>query len=213
LIGQINQVPDDIDTVHFHLSPKEKHVLINGVSLGWTIHPYSTYTDTLFVKMNGLNIEFGPFGLIGGLYGTMFGLLGTKEQEDNNSSFFSELHYTDSLDQVKYGTHVNGVSFSIGGITETYNKGLFINGLACLSHETNGFQISGLLNGSRELNGLSIAGIANLADKANGVQIGLINNCSTGNVVQIGLINRIGKRVVPFINFRFQKKRNSKANK
>ncbi len=210
LIGQISQIPKDIDTVHFHLSPKEKHVVVKGVSLGWTIHPYSAYTDTVFVKLNGLNIEFGPFGLIGGIYGTVFGLLGTKDRGGNNTNFFSELHFLDSLDYVKYGTHVNGVSISLGGITETYNKGLFINGLACLSYETKGFQISGLINGSRKLKGISMAGIANVAEKANGVQIALINNCGTGNVLQIGLINRIGKRVVPFINFRFKKERKNK---
>jgi len=73
-----------------------------------------------------------------------------------------------------------------------------------------GVQFSGMLNMTDQMDGVSAALLANVAIKANGLQIGLINNCHSGNVVQIGLFNRIGKRVVPFVNLRFKRdKKNS----
>jgi hypothetical protein len=203
--GQNEVRPNNIDTVWFHLSPKDKHIVVNGASLGWAIHPWSTWTDTCFVEMNGLNIELGPLGIIGGIWGTMYGLVGVKDDNGNKISFFSRSQYSDSSFHVKYGTFVNGVSISVGGIGETFNKGVIVNGLSCTSFKTSGLLISGLLNGNHEFNGLSIAGLANVAQKVRGVQIGLINKCETGQVLQIGLFNRIGKRVTPIINFRFRK--------
>ena len=203
--GQNGIRPDNIDTVSFHLSPKEKHVVINGVALGWTIHPWSTWTDTCFVEMNGLNIEMGPLGIIGGIWGTAFGLIGVKDEKGNKTSFFSRHQYSDDNFNVKYGTYVNGISVSFGGITETFNKGVILNGLSCTAFKTSGLLVSGLINGNYEFAGLSIAGLANVAQKVRGVQIGLINKCETGQVLQIGLFNRIGKRVMPIINFKFRK--------
>lgn len=74
--GQDEIRPNNIDTVRFHLSPKDKHVVVNGASLGLSIQPWSTGTDTFFVKMNGLNIELGPIGIVAGIWGTMYGLVG-----------------------------------------------------------------------------------------------------------------------------------------
>lgn len=205
--GQNAVRPNNIDTAWFHLSPKDKHIVVNGFSTGWTIHPWSAGADTCFVKMNGVNIELGPLGIIGGIWGTAFGLIGVKDKNGNRTSFFTKGQYPDSNFYVKYGTFVNGVSISIGGITETFNKGVIVNGLSCTSFKTTGLLISGLLNTNHEFNGLSIAGLANVAQKVRGVQIGLINKCETGQVLQIGLFNRIGGRVIPIINFRFRKEK------
>ena len=197
--------PNDIDTVRFHFSPKDKHIVVNGASLGFSIHPWSAGTDTCFVEMNGLNLELGPMGIIGGIWGTMYGLAGGKDSKGNKISFFSRHPYNDSVFYAKYGTFVNGVSISIGGVGETINKGVIINGLSCFSFKTTGLLVSGLVNSNYKFNGLSIAGLANVAQVVKGVQIGLINKCQTGQVLQIGLFNRIGKRIVPIINFRFRK--------
>ena len=105
----------------------------------------------------------------------------------------------------RYGTHIHGVSISLGGLTEDFPKGLIINGLSGFSYTMSGVQISGLLNESYQTKGVSIAGLVNHATRAHGLQIGLINNCRTGKVVQIGLFNRIGNRIVPFVNLRFGK--------
>jgi hypothetical protein len=197
--------PGNIDTVSFHLSPKDKHVVVNGASLGWSIHPWSVGTDTCFVEMNGFNLELGPMGIIGGIWGTMYGLAGEKDENGNRISFFSKHQYVDSIYNSKYGTFVNGVSVSVGGIGEAFNKGVIINGLSCFSYKTTGLLVSGLVNCNYKSTGLSIAGLANVAHVVKGVQIGLINKCETGQVVQLGLFNRIGKRIVPIINFRFRK--------
>lgn len=176
------------------------------MAMGLTAHAWSTWNDTVFVKVNGLNVEVGPLGIIGGLWGTMFGLVGTRDAKGKRTSFFSN-HGYDSLMNVypKYGTHINGVSVSVGGISETYNHGIFINGLSGYCYEIEGIQISGLINKTVELKGVSIAALANISTKANGIQIALINKCKTGNVLQIGLFHRIGKRVIPFVNCRFKK--------
>lgn len=207
LFGQKTSNSIIIDTVHFQLSPKNKHVVINGLSIGWTIHPWSTWQDTCFVKLNGINLEVGPIGLIGGLYGPIYGFVGVKDDSNRIANFFSNYGYLDFDSKVRHGTFVNGISLSICGIDETNNNGLVINGLSGLVHKTNGLQISGLINIMYEFKGASIALINNTATKGKGVQIGLINKCQTGQLVQIGLFNRIGKRVTPFINFRFRKEK------
>ncbi|MEO6190251.1 MAG: hypothetical protein ABIO44_07680 [Saprospiraceae bacterium] len=205
MLGQKISLPSDIDTVLFHLSPQEKHVFVKGISLGMTIHPWSTWLDTCFVKLNGLNIELGPLGIIGGMWGTAFGLIGVKDENGKKTSFFSNSGYPDSVFHVKYGTYVNGISLSVGGLIETFNNGLIMNGISCVSYKTKGLLISGLLNSTYEFKGVNIAGLGNMSHKGYGVQIGLINNCKTGQVLQFGLFNRIGNRVIPFINFRLQK--------
>jgi hypothetical protein len=209
--GQDSLPPKNIKKQIVGLTPSNKNTIVSGLAIGLTAHPWSTWTDTLYVKVNGLNIEVGPLGIIGGIWGTMFGLAGIKDSLGNKNSFFSKYGYIDSLNATypKYGTKINGISISLGGLEETYNSGVIINGLSGTSYKTKGVQISGLLNTSYEFNGLMIAGLANKTNKGKGVQIGLINNCLSGNVLQIGLFNRIGKRVSPIINFRFKRDRNN----
>ncbi len=202
------QYPTKVDTSFFCWTPATKNKVVHGIAIGFTAHPWSTWVDTVFVKVNGINVEVGPLGIIGGLWGTMFGFAGGKGDNGNKVSFFTNNGY-DSLitGYPKYGTHINGLSISIGGISETYNHGVFINGLSGYCYEIKGIQISGLVNNTFELKGIAIAGIANVVTKGKGIQIGLINKCQTGSVLQIGLFNRIGKRVVPFINFSINKKK------
>jgi hypothetical protein len=203
--GQEN-LPSYIDTSSFSWTPTTNHKVVKGIAVGWTAHPWSTWNDTLFVKVKGVNLEVGPLGIIGGLWGTMYGLVGVKDDNGKRVSFFSNYGY-DSLisNYPKYGTHINGLSISIGGVSDTYNHGIFLNGLSGFCYKVEGIQISGLINNTDELKGISVAALVNVATKAKGIQIGLINKCKTGNVFQIGVFNRIGKRVVPVINFRFKR--------
>jgi hypothetical protein len=205
--GQNNLQPRNIKKQIVGITPSNKHRIISGLAIGLTAHPWSTWQDTSYVKINGLNVEVGPLGIIGGIWGTMFGFFGSKDSLKHKSNFFSQYGYTDSteLTYPTYGTRVNGLSISLGGMTDTYNKGLIINGLSGASYRTYGVQISGLLNDAYEFKGLMIAGISNKTTKGKGMQIGLINSCKTGQVLQIGLFNRIGKRVLPIINFRFKR--------
>jgi hypothetical protein len=204
--GQNNLQPENIKTQIIGLTPSNKHRIISGLAIGLTLHPWSTWKDTSYVKLNGLNIEAGPLGIIGGIWGTMYGFYGSEDSLKHKSNFFSKYGYQNrtELNYATYGTRVNGISISLGGITKTFNSGLIINGLSGMSYRTYGVQISGLLNQSYEFKGLMIAGISNKTAKGKGIQIGLINNCKTGQLLQIGLFNRIGNRVLPFINFRFK---------
>mgnify|MGYP003583261612 CR=1 FL=1 len=200
------QLPAHIDTCSFSWTPGAKHKVINGLVVGWTAHPWSDYVDTTFVKVNGLNLGVGPEGIILGIWGTLIGLVGVEQENGKRLSFFSDGGYASAEDQrPTYGTHINGFSFSLGGEQDIYSNGVSLNGLASFCYETKGIQASGLINSIDRLSGVSIAALMNMATEARGLQIGLINKCQTGNVVQIGLFNRIGKRVVPVINFRFKK--------
>jgi hypothetical protein len=207
LFGQDTLKPKIIKKQMLGITPSNEHRIISGLAIGLTAHPWSTWNDTTYVRVNGLNIEVGPLGIIGGIWGTMHGLIGDKDDLGHKISFFSKSGYEDSLSlrYPKYGTKINGLSFSFGGTEGTYNNGIFINGLSCISYKTNGTQISGLLNYSYEFNGVMIAGICNKTTKGNGIQIGLINNSHSGRILQIGLFNRIGNRVLPFINFKLKR--------
>jgi len=209
--GQSKSFPNNTDTTNFHLSPSENHIVINGCSFGLSLQPWS-YQDTCYTKLNGLNIELGPLGLVGGIYGLAFGIGGINNAVAYVPSIFSNRGYADSTFHSKYGTYVNGLSVSIFGMSDTFNNGLIINGLSGYTNTTSGIQISGLLNNMYSFKGVSIAAIGNTANKAKGLQIGLINKCKTGQVIQIGLFNRIGKRVTPIINFRFRKDKKSPAS-
>lgn len=194
------------DPTVFSLTPVNKHKVVNGLAFGLSAHTLSSSPDTLSVNVNGINVEVGPFGIIGGTFGLLHGLAGgiffanLREESSKHHPKYGTYH-------PKYGTHIKGLSISIFGISDTYNYGVFVNGLSSDSYSTRGVQVTGLANTSRHLQGVSIAGIANIAAKAEGFQLGLINNCGTGNVLQIGLFNRIGKRVTPFINFRFKREK------
>lgn len=200
------KIPSSIDTSFLSVTPTNHHKVTNGIAVGWTVHPWSSWNDTLFVKVNGLNLEVGPLGIVGGLWGTMFGLAGMKDDDGHRVSFFSRYGYDSLIDGYpRYGTYINGLSLSIGGVNDSYDRGLIINGLSGFCYTVEGIQVSGLVNNMTELKGISVAAIANVATKARGIQIGLINKCQSGNVLQIGLFNRIGKRVIPFINFSMKK--------
>lgn len=209
LFGQNRSIPENIKKRVIGITPSNKHTVVSGLAVGLTAHPWSTWEDTLYVKVNGLNIEAGPLGIIGGIWGTMFGFVGVRDSSNKKVNFFTNNNYPDNsgFEHVKYGTKINGVSISLGGISETFNSGLIINGLSGNCYTTNGIQISGLLNSLYDFRGVLIAGISNQTKKGKGLQIALINNCGSGQVFQIGLFNRIGKKVRPFINFNFKKER------
>lgn len=208
--GQEPPIPE-AQTTTFAWTPSGKYTVVKGLAVGLNAKPWN---DSVAMQVNGLNLELGPMGLVLGLWGTALGLAGHKDAETGKRiSFFRNLEDSFITDHDRYPTKINGVSFSLLGLTETYNKGILINGLAGESRKTKGIQLSGLLNMTDRLDGLSVATLANVAMNANGVQIGLINNCRSGNVVQIGLFNRIGKRVTPFVNFRLRKdKKTGKEN-
>ncbi|MBX2923875.1 MAG: hypothetical protein KF746_16875 [Chitinophagaceae bacterium] len=203
--AQYGKMPDTVIKKWVGLTPVNKHTKIKALALGIT--PAFGFADEGYINMNGLNLEVGPFGIIGGIWGMMYGLAGVKDSSGHTASFFSRYGYPDTseLHYIKYGTTINELSASMGGLTVvSVNNGVFINGLAGMNYMSNGIQVSGLINALHKFNGVLIGGFANKAQKGNGLMIGLINNCQSGNLVQIGLFNRIGRRVIPFINCGFK---------
>ncbi|RYD97630.1 MAG: hypothetical protein EOP54_10255 [Sphingobacteriales bacterium] len=191
-------------TSTFAWTPSRQHTVVKGLALGLNAKPWN---DSIAININGMNLELGPMGLILGLWGTAYGLIGhNNDATGERISFFSKYGYGSLTTVPQYATYIKGLSISVFGLIETYNKGVFINGLAGDSYTMEGIQVSGLINHTTELTGASIALLTNNATKVNGVQIGLINKCKSGNVVQIGLFNRIGKRVTPFINLNITKR-------
>lgn len=205
LLAQSQESPRTV-VRRFSLTPQKHHLHVRGITIGISAHSLEL-TDTLYTRVDGLNLEIGPMGIIGGLWGTMFGFAGGRDDKNRRVGFFARHGFKAAreMQYPRYGTHIHGVSISLGGLTEDFSKGLIINGLSGFSYTMSGVQISGLLNESYQTKGVSIAGLVNHATRAHGLQIGLINNCRTGKVVQIGLFNRIGNRIVPFVNLRFGK--------
>lgn len=205
LWGQ-SETPANTVIRHFSLTPQKHHLSVKGIAFGLSAYPL-VLTDTLYTRVQGLNLEVGPMGIIIGLWGSMYGFGGRKDEENHRTGFFSKHNYIAASEAQSdcYGTYIQGVSISIGGVVEAFTKGVMINGFSGYCYKTSGVQISGLVNRAYQSKGVSVAGLVNQATRANGLQIGLINNCRTGKLVQIGLFNRIGNRVVPFINLRFGK--------
>jgi hypothetical protein len=63
--AQNNSQPANIKRQMIGITPSNEHRIISGVAIGLTAHPWSTWQDTSYVKVNGLNMEVGPMGIIG----------------------------------------------------------------------------------------------------------------------------------------------------
>lgn len=101
---------------------------------------------------------------------------------------------------------INGINIGTGSIIDQSVNGVNIDGIYTFANSINGVSVTPLLSKLFKYNGLLIGGLYNKTTIGKGVQIGLINDCKDCQGVQIGLINKIGKRVTPFINFRFKKR-------
>lgn len=123
IAAQYKSQPDNIKRQIIGLTPPRQHRVISGLAFGWNAHPWVNDQDTLYIRVHGLNIELGPTGIIGGIWGTMYGFIGTRDSLKHKQGFFSKYGYEDSsiLRYPRYGTKIKGLSISIGGLTETYN--------------------------------------------------------------------------------------------
>lgn len=183
-------------------TPVAKNTTINGLAVGLVPVPWMN-ADRL--KINGLNIDIQPFGIIGGIgniIGTFIAPFGKDSSHRGANDIGSNKIFPEFEDS--FSTEIKGVSLSMGGLPrQTKMDGLTINIVSSVANEMHGFEISGIMNLHYAFRGVMIAGLRNKTTTGSGVQIALFNNCRSGKVLQIGLINRIGKRVVPFINFSF----------
>jgi len=190
----------------FGLTPAKKSTHIHGIALG--LMASAKKLDTLHIS--GLNLELGPFVLIGLPYFVIGSIIAPFNRDTTRKNAGGVMtNYNIFEDSVLVGnSKIEGLSIGILGSTESnYLNGVGISGLVSFYDKMNGLVVSGLINGQYEFKGVSIAVFRNKTTLGTGVQIGLFNTSKTGNLIQIGLLNRIGNRVTPFINFRFKSKK------
>jgi hypothetical protein len=185
-------------------TPVGKTTTINGLALGLSATPWMK-ADSL--RINGVSVDIEPFGVIAGMY-ALFGTFAAPfQKEDTTSRGMSDIVNSKVFPKEDdyFPTIIRGVSVSIGGQSRlTKMNGFSINGITSFAMEVNGFEITGIMNLHYSFNGVIIAILRNKTTTGNGVQIALFNNCQSGKVFQIGLINKIGKRTLPFLNWRLR---------
>lgn len=185
-------------------TPVKKNTIINGVAVGIMAVPWMKAES---LKINGINIELEPmvvFVFPSVVFGSFFAPFRRDSLKQNESPLDNYNLFPERA--VFYGTSINGINLSGGGVSDSKINGISVNGLTAFAEEVNGIEITGVMNLHYSFNGVIIAGFRNKTTTGNGPQIGLFNTCKSGQLVQIGLFNRIGNRVIPLINFSLKKK-------
>lgn len=207
------QTSETTDTAHktrygIWVTPVTKNTTINGIAMGLMAIPMRK-AEILII--NGLNIEASPFSVLGGVMFLMGSILSpfdtsskgtTRVNVEEIRDFFP--FYVDSIFTNKPKSAINGLSISTGlsGIDKL--SGVAVNGITSSPYQMNGVEITGLINFHYSFKGFIVAGFRNKTTFGEGLQIGLFNSCREGKVVQIGLLNRIGKRIMPLLNFKLK---------
>jgi hypothetical protein len=194
-----NKVRNGIWTI-----PVNKNTTINGLAVGFIPVPYGAAQS---LKINGVSISASPLEPFIGVMaiavsiGELFTSLesphkrGKAKTKSSGNDFF-DIRPIDSNSRVV----LNGLI--VGGMTgRDRMNGANFTVIGNVASEMHGLSISGLFNLHHSFKGVTIAGLRNKAYRGNGLQIGLVNQCVEGRVIQIGLINKLGKRILPIINF------------
>jgi len=180
---------------------------INGVALGIFNNPHLFDEDS--VKIRGINIGVDPLVIFAAPYAVMLGLFSPVTLKDttkyNRNVRLDMADIEPSLVKIS-GLNLSPLGTLIGG-DQTRINGLSLAGVVLLVNELNGCSIACGVNRVNTFNGMMIAPIQNKVLKGNGLQIGLFNYCEDCRGVQIGLLNKMGKRVTPFINMQFGKRK------
>jgi len=174
-------------------TPVGKTSRINGLALGLAARPW---LDADSLEVNGLNIELNPISPAGGIAAIISAPIALLKK-DNNEMFNSD-SFPPPYD--KRPSTVNGLTVSAGVWPGTDLNGVSINVAASFANTSDGLEVSGVMNLHYRFSGVMLTLLRNKTTKGKGLQIGLFNSCKEGHVVQIGLLNRIGKRVIPFVN-------------
>ena len=172
--------------------PVARNSTINGLAIGFQPN---TWREARLLNINGISISASPIDpFIAVLYLDLFL---TKELGDDN---FNNRHSYPDVDTSK--ETYNGLI--VGSFSPRVKcNGVNIAAVMNYAKTMKGLSIAGLFNHHYSFKGVLIAGIRNKTTRGKGLQIGLLNRCQEGKLVQIGLLNRIGKRTLPFINFKF----------
>lgn len=181
--------------------------VVNGLAFGLGFDPKYLFKDddlTEIQKVNGLNLEVNPLGLIYLLF------YNPKNQNEElikvnglNISLAGYLrgvsHNGVSISLYNYGHTMNGVMGSLTSFDIEKGKGIFIAPLSVSSKEIKGLSFSAF-NGTETLRGVQI-GFVNRNVDGKGLQFGLVNKSNKMKGLQIGFWNKNGKRTLPLINF------------
>lgn len=185
------------------ITPVSRNTTINGLAIG--LMP-STRGRATKLKINGVSVHASPFDILYAMYGLAFSvhsLTGSKRDTARikDGIPLANRYVYPQKDTIR---HVIQNGLFIGGANDG-NKinGLNISIVGNAGDVMNGLSISGFFNVHHTFNGLLIGGLRNKTTTGTGLQVGLFNSCQSGKLLQIGLINRIGKRVIPIINFSF----------
>ncbi len=166
------------------------YVTINGIAAGLMALPNTEG----HLQINGLNLELLPvaiFTLPGGMIATMINVGFADVYAEESEKIRTEIHGVSISGGVFEDVEIHGVSFNL------------FNSYASISR---GLEMSLVMNSNYSFAGAQLSAWGNRAVKGKGLQVGFFNSCEDCNVVQIGFLNRIGKRVLPLINFRLKKK-------
>jgi hypothetical protein len=169
---------------------------VNGVCL--TLLPSDFVQDSGKVIINGVSISADILNVMAESIGAVhlvfdkeahkYVFLTYAEKEENKSDYV-----------------INGVNIGTGLLGDVDINGVNIQALYILTGKIRGISINPIMTKVYDYKGLLISGLYNKTTKGKGVQIGLVNDCQSCRGAQIGLINKMGKRTIPFINFRFRK--------
>ncbi|SIN94306.1 hypothetical protein [Chitinophaga niabensis] len=182
-------------------NPVKRNTIVNGVNMGLMAIPWKP-AKTLIV--NGITLELQPIGALATMYSlgtTVIPTVGWRKQKEGEHGSIYFTHVNDNWPANEtIRTHLRGINISPGFMSEISATGLTINLLTSVITENRGLTITGFDNTSHKFSGVMISGFKNKATIGHGVQIAVFNNCREGKLVQIGLFNRIGNRVLPFVN-------------
>lgn len=170
------------------------HVTIDGAAIGLMALP----NIDGHLRVNGSSIELLPvaiFTLPGSMINTMINVVMDDLYAKESKGIRTEIH---------------GVSISAGVFEDVEIHGVSINLVNSYASISRGLEMSFVMNSNYSFTGAQLSGWGNRAVKGKGFQLGFFNSCEDCYVVQIGALNRIGKRILPLINFRL-KKRNKSA--
>jgi hypothetical protein len=185
--------------------PVRRNTTINGLAVGFFPVPSGKAQS---LKINGVSISASPLEpfigvmAIGVSLGELFTILESPftRKKVRSESSVNEFFNITPLDTNR-SVVLNGLI--VGGVTGRGRvNGANITAVGNAASEMHGLSISGLFNVHHSFKGVIIAGLRNKVYRGNGFQIGLINQCVEGRVIQIGLINKLGKRILPILNFR-----------
>lgn len=181
---------------------------VNGLAFGLGYDPKYLFKDADLIeiqKVNGLNVEVNPLGLIYFLFydPSRFENVELIKVNGVNVSVSGYLrgvsHNGVSVSLYNYGHTMNGVMGSLSSFDIEKGRGVFVAPFAVSSHELKGLSFSAF-NSTMTLRGVQI-GFVNRSGDAKGVQLGLVNKSGKMKGLQIGFWNKNGKRTLPIINF------------